>query len=243
MDDELLELAENLSKQTSLDGLWQVVCDGLAAMGLQEVSWGHVDPKADPPNGRPIKSTLPSSLWDQYFECGDYEYDPLVNHLLRSDDPFVDHFGWHDLATLTPPGLQHHAELFFENCLPARFAVAERSLGRTKVGILSLGSAIDADRWRAHVDQNMLLYTLAARMCAAYLATAEPPVGPTILSPREAECLTLLARGNRNDRIAEALGLHRATVEMHIARARRKLSAKTREQAIAKAVEMGAIEP
>lgn len=242
MDDKLLELAETLSNRTTLDDIWSAVCDGLAAMGLPEVSWGHVDPKEDPPSGRAIRSTVSSSIWDQYFERNDYEHDPIVNHFLSSDDPFIDHYGWHDLSAL-PQGLREHAEVFFAVCLPARFAVAERSLGRTKIGILALGADFDADGWREHVDRNMTQLTLAARMCAAYLATVEPPTEAPRLSPREAECLTLLAQGHRNDRIAERLGLHRATVEMHIVRARRKLGGKTREQAVAQAVLTGAIRP
>jgi DNA-binding CsgD family transcriptional regulator len=43
----------------------------------------------------------------------------------------------------------------------------------------------------------------------------------------------------RNDRIAEKLGISRPTVELHLANARRKLNAKTREQALARAVALG----
>lgn len=234
MDDKLLELAETLSNRTTLDDIWSAVCDGLAAMGLPEVSWGHVDPKEDPPSGRAIRSTVPIGFWEEYLAAGHYVHDPVVLHFLQTDDPFVDHYGWHDPNRI-PVELR---DLAF-----ARFAVAERSLGRSKIGILSMGSDFDAEGWREHVDRNMTQLTLAARMCAAYLATVEPPTEAPRLSPREAECLTLLAQGHRNDRIAERLGLHRATVEMHIVRARRKLGGKTREQAVAQAVLTGAIRP
>ncbi len=63
------------------------------------------------------------------------------------------------------------------------------------------------------------------------------------LSPRERECLCWLARGLRNDRIAERMGLTKATVELHIAHARQKLRARTREHALAKAVALGLVEP
>lgn len=61
------------------------------------------------------------------------------------------------------------------------------------------------------------------------------------LSSRERECLQWLAQGLRNDRIAERMGISNPTVEMHFARARRKLGAATREQALAKAVALGLI--
>ncbi|WP_233489256.1 helix-turn-helix transcriptional regulator [Rhodovulum sp. 12E13] len=91
--------------------------------------------------------------------------------------------------------------------------------------------------------ENVERMTLVARLCAAYLAMAEPPPLPQPLSPREVQCLELLGQGHRNDRIAERLGLHRATVDMHIVRAPTKLRARTREQVIARAVSAGAICP
>jgi DNA-binding CsgD family transcriptional regulator len=46
----------------------------------------------------------------------------------------------------------------------------------------------------------------------------------------------------RYDRIAERLGISRPTVELHLANARRKLGARTREQALAKAVALGLLD-
>jgi DNA-binding CsgD family transcriptional regulator len=60
--------------------------------------------------------------------------------------------------------------------------------------------------------------------------------------PRERECMTWLAIGLRYDRIAERLGIARPTVELHLLNARRKLGAKTREQALAKAVALGLLD-
>jgi DNA-binding CsgD family transcriptional regulator len=48
--------------------------------------------------------------------------------------------------------------------------------------------------------------------------------------------LRWLAAGLRYDRIAERLGISLVTVELHVANAKRKLDAKTREQALAIAV-------
>ena len=242
MDETVLILAERLSAQSSPDEVWNTVCDGLAEMGFAEVSWGHVDPGTDPPSGMAVRSTVPLSVWKAYYKAGLYQGDPTVAYLLEHEGPHVDHFGWYDMSRL-PPGMEELGPLFTAAFLPARFAVSERALGRTKVGILALGTDHPPGTWRARVERHRAPLTLAARMCAAYLAGAEPPAMLQPLSAREAECLQLLARGLRNDRIAERLGLHRATVEMHIARARRKLGAQTREQAIAKAVAAGAIHP
>jgi len=75
------------------------------------------------------------------------------------------------------------------------------------------------------------------------LAEAAPPPAPPRLSPRERECLLWLTAGLRSDRIAERLGLSRATVDLHLTRARRRLRAATREQAVAKALTLGLLSP
>ena len=63
------------------------------------------------------------------------------------------------------------------------------------------------------------------------------------LSPRELQCLGELARGLQDAQIAEVLSISRPTVRLHLANARRKLKSATREQAIARAVALGLIEP
>ncbi len=63
------------------------------------------------------------------------------------------------------------------------------------------------------------------------------------LSARERECLLWLSRGLRNERIAERIGISPPTVELHLANARRKLAADTREQALARAIMLGIITP
>lgn len=60
-----------------------------------------------------------------------------------------------------------------------------------------------------------------------------------MLSPRERDCLIHLAAGLRSQQIADRLDIKPVTVEMHLRRARGKLKAATREQALAKAMSMG----
>lgn len=58
----------------------------------------------------------------------------------------------------------------------------------------------------------------------------------TYLTTRELDALRYLACGHMNDRIAEKMGIAEVTVRLHLKNARRKLRAKTREQAVAKAM-------
>jgi DNA-binding CsgD family transcriptional regulator len=64
-----------------------------------------------------------------------------------------------------------------------------------------------------------------------------------VLSRREIECLEWVARGFQDDRIAARLNISRSTVRLHLLSARRKLKAKTREQALVRAVQLKLIAP
>ena len=63
------------------------------------------------------------------------------------------------------------------------------------------------------------------------------------LTNREVQCLEGLAVGLSNNDIAQQLHISLPTVALHLSNARRKLGAKTREQAVALAVAGGMITP
>ncbi len=62
-----------------------------------------------------------------------------------------------------------------------------------------------------------------------------------VLSPRERDCLALLAQGLQTSQIADRLVLADATVSEYICNARVKLNARTRSEAVARAVQLGCI--
>lgn len=65
----------------------------------------------------------------------------------------------------------------------------------------------------------------------------------TSLSAREHQVLERIAAGEQVARIADLLGISERSVHEYVARARRKLGAKSRSEAVAKALIMGLIEP
>jgi DNA-binding CsgD family transcriptional regulator len=75
----------------------------------------------------------------------------------------------------------------------------------------------------------------------ASIASAESST--RVLTRREIECLECLARGLTNAGIATRLKVALPTVALHLANARKKLGAQTREQAVAQAVKRGLIDP
>lgn len=80
--------------------------------------------------------------------------------------------------------------------------------------------------------------TLGRLILDTLLKSAEtaPVLNGPKLSTRERECLLLLAQGLRTAQIADRLGIATVTVELYCRNARKKLAAKTREQAVALAI-------
>ena len=65
------------------------------------------------------------------------------------------------------------------------------------------------------------------------------PLG--VLTPRETEVLTLVAKGHANRQIARELGISTSTVKNHVERIRAKLGASDRTRAVVMALEMGLV--
>ena len=70
-------------------------------------------------------------------------------------------------------------------------------------------------------------------------ATGPPAQGKPLLSPRELKVLRLIAQGWSNQQIAEAVSLSVNTIEFHAKNIYRKLSVKSRTQAVHQATQQG----
>lgn len=108
-----------------------------------------------------------------------------------------------------------------------------------------IGSDADESEFEAfcaaHGAELHLAALLAFERMAA-LARMEAK-GSARLSPRERECLLWLSAGLRVAMIADRLALSEAAVNLYISNARAKLGARTREQAVARAILSGEIVP
>ncbi|MFN2227044.1 MAG: response regulator [Anaerolineae bacterium] len=96
---------------------------------------------------------------------------------------------------------------------------------------------------------SLLQPAVAARVwdrLGALMGGTEAPEATTpapLLTDREQEILSLLAGGARNRDIAEALFISERTVKVHISNLMDKLQARTRTEAVARAMQLGLLAP
>jgi DNA-binding NarL/FixJ family response regulator len=86
--------------------------------------------------------------------------------------------------------------------------------------------------------QALMLGKVLSRLVRQFLSEEELlfPAPSMSLSDREKEILTLAASGKTSKEIAEALGIAKITVDMHVSTILNKMGALNRYQAIAKAI-------
>lgn len=122
----------------------------------------------------------------------------------------------------------------------------DKDTAQTRLVVFA-GDLREHDFHRAHTAHEL---AQVAGLIASFVDTAvyvDPALsggaGQPALSTRERDVLALLAVGCRNDEIAYRLGIAEVTVRSHVTAARKKLGAKTREQALVEAIRTKQIAP
>jgi len=257
MSVDALDLATRIATARDRAAVWRATAAFFAAHGFERGTVGQVGGDGDPVL-RDLHTSLPLAYWRRWAAEGWDRIDPAVRHARRSDRPVFRHIGGADPTPLPRP-----AQAFFEEVrsfhAPGMFIAPAAGAPSGGPRLLAMGARLPHREFLAMTRRDGAALVLAAHLAMDRMAALPGPAGAAIdrdgdaptptrdpapaLSPRERDCLALLARGLRNDRIAERLGIAPATVEMHLARARRKLGVRTREAAVARAVFAGLVSP
>lgn len=186
-------------------------------------------------------STMDSSWIEHYLDRRLDLHDPHVR--------FVREMGWKpyffDHTTLG--GLSSEERQVIEQAAEAGLraqisVVFPKSMGECGPnGGMTIGSSRNpADFYRSVAGQEDMLLTVAMLFHSLSIGDVRrEQMGAQVLTRRERDTLSYLARGLRVQRTADKLGISEATVELHLRNARRKLKARTTAQAIAHAVLLG----
>ncbi|MGF1554540.1 MAG: LuxR C-terminal-related transcriptional regulator [Paracoccaceae bacterium] len=238
----LIDLADGLAANDPRERLW---ARGLSFMDYFGADWISVlRATTEAPTRVTVDTSVDRAMMDQYVGDGIYKFDPWQTLCSTSPDPVR-------LTTDTARGADVERDT---SAVDARFVAFMEGFGvrhavlvpyaagaqlgsvvliaRSRESMLQLGSPQLA--LEAHVAAHLLAAHLDVDLAAsAGLARYETEGG---LSSRERETLQWLGSGLRTDRIAEKMGIAPVTVNAHLASARAKLGARTREQALALAL-------
>ncbi len=191
-----------------------------------------------------VRSTTPAGLMQDYLSERYDRDDPWMH--ICSDGAAVDMLDIGALSAPWPARKRRMARLF------ADFGVRRAVLvpcydGRRTGGMVLYDRNAVSDHWESD-PQGLDRARLIIAIFAAFYRPEQDRspsdqlyrVG-TALTPRESEVLAWLCSGYQTARIAERMGIEPVTVTKHLASIRRKLGAKTREQALAIAMRDGLI--
>lgn len=216
----------------SLRALASLLFEAVDMLGFRYAACGaHFDPQA-PPSGAFLWHNYPSA-WVERFSAKRYHRLDPISRYARStrevfswDDPlFLAGLSERQRRILNEARLHrlahgHTIPLCHDPYLPASCSFVSET-GDIAPGVIALARRIAT----VIHGRAMLLARTAGQ-------------GETMrLTPRERACLALKARGAADSDIALALAISRSTARRHIEQAKHRLSAKSREHAVALAIQ------
>lgn len=228
---DLLDRARACKSEGQLVGAVQA--HFAAHFGVRQVYYVTNDGQGAPRPTRILTGSEPAWL-NRYVEQGYGAIDPIQAAALHSGRPVW----WPEMIRRDweewPPEVRQFG---FVNGVTVYFTGQDRWLTGFA---LPLGEPDDEAEhiWRAFGPEIVLTAAHADMLLRRGTRSAE--MG---LSPRERDCLALVAQGLGTGRIAERLRLSERTVLFHLSNARKKLGARSRAQAAARAARLGLIEP
>ena len=240
MEKSLAELLDALDQAETPDEVWSVGCKWLVGSGIEWSLYTYTSERWVPGGQQRLRySSLPQAWMEHYAAQRFFRADPAIRHCVDAVTPM--------LTGIDMPARPDGSALrLWEDALSAGFGggmVIPLRLPGSALGGFSLVTGMVGREFLAwHKNYGRWAALAAHAIDQRILTLAAPQAERPRLSPRERECLTWLATGLRHDRIADKLSITRPTVELHLANARRKLRARTREEALARAVTLGLLD-
>lgn len=225
------ELFYSLAAGAPSPVMWEVATGYLQAHGFDRVI--HLTLPGG--NGAPlVQTTMPKAFVNTYLSEGFASDDPFMTYCLPSPRSIRTGVVYLDDYDYIPQRGVDLIELAASHEFNAGFSVTTAlpsSHGAEGWNLGSSLSRLEVESLRMHFENDIRLTLMALRG-----RLSDPQ---TKLSKRETEVVDLLIAGYRNKEIATILNLKVVTVEFHIASARRKFGAVTREQLTARYVASG----
>ncbi len=220
----MLSVSRAAAASNTVDELAEIFCIQIGQLGLTCAASGIVTgPRASSSN--PFHFNNWPCDWQTLYERdGFLHIDPLARHALTSGAPAT----WTDVMSNLPrndPGHRVYAAAVQHGFLEGMVVPLRNGAG--DIGMVTIGG----DRPKLNADEATFLTAISSTVFFA--AEALQPAARGVVSrgtftPRELDCITLLANGLTDAEIAKALGISRETIVSHMENARRKVGARSR---------------
>jgi len=242
MNDEEPELTSEIEAASDIPEVAAACRRAAQALGFEHFIFGFRTPISLTHPCQFILSGYPRA-WREHYDRNSYlAIDPVIMRALGTILPF----DWEELDKSDPRVAQLFREAA-EHGLRYGFSVPVHG-GHGEGGVLSLARPQPplpqalGERQRLFQQAQWFAAVLQTRLRAlVFEETAAAPARP--LTKREQDCLRLAAEGHSAQAIAQMLRIAERTVVFHLNHAEEKLGARRRQQAVARGVALGQIEP
>lgn len=183
--------------------------------------------------------------WREHYNAQGYaSLDPTVHHSLRSVTPLP----WTELAPLEAADPQVRTLMAESRDFGLAHGVTIPLHGsRGELAMLNFASTSSGPRQRDSLEENLpslhMLTTYFHENVRRVLDVITLPTAGAPLTARESECLLWAAEGKTSWETSQILGVSERTIIFHLHNAQEKLSASSRQHAVARAVVTGLIAP
>jgi DNA-binding CsgD family transcriptional regulator len=183
--------------------------------------------------------------WREHYNASGYaSIDPTVHHSLHSVTPL----SWTELAPLEAANPQVRTLMAESRDFGLVHGVTIPLHGsRGELAMLNFASSNPGPQQRESLEENLpslhLLTTYFHENVRRVLDVITLPTSGGTLTARESECLLWAAEGKTSWETSQILGVSERTIIFHLQNAQEKLSACSRQHAVARAVATGVITP
>lgn len=234
---EVITFASRCEAAHSLVDLETIWRERMGELGFVFAALGaHVDPLR-PERATYVFQNYPEA-WIEHFSEQRYH---LVDPVFRAADAGAADFAWTDPEFLQPLSWRQRRILNEAREFGLHFGrthtLASMLHLRASGSLVAGEPDVPEDVFSAGRIANVLVHHRAVQLCVEARPSFEP------LRRRERQCLELCASGFTDAEVALKLEIGIATVRRHIERARVRLRAGTRIQAVVRAISSGQIKP
>jgi DNA-binding CsgD family transcriptional regulator len=242
MDYAVFDLLDNLESSSCSQTAWDHCLSFYQANGIQEVAYSYTNAGLTPKDegaGYTFLENLPKWWMERYFAESLYLHDPCVDIVLNNARP---QYVGSDFEKTWPRKLTPQNVQFLNDALDAGLrtglSMSLRMPSEPQFAAMTLATTMPRAEFESITREHELRLLLAAYYFDNHVQSllVVERLGDARLTQREKDCLRWIAMGLKRERIAEKMRVTTPTVDFHIQNARRKLGAKTREQALALAL-------